>query len=117
MWIWDLSLTKLVLVLLVIHSIILSQFEVIESLDPEKYLPESDLIILMTAKTIYPSLSPESASLLLELSFLTDDETQAIWKYSKNQIQNLDPFPRLQILINELWGGNESPDINGIFVH
>ena len=117
MWIWDLSLTKLVLVLLVIHSIILSQFEVIESLDPEKSLPESDLIILMTAKTIYPSLSPESASLLLELSFLTDDETQAIWKYSKNQIQNLDPFPRLQILINELWGGNESPDINGIFVH
>ena len=78
MWIWALLPIKLGLVFLVIHSFILGQFEVIESFDPEKSLPESDLIILNTAQTIHASITMESIDLLSELSFVGDDEIQAL---------------------------------------
>ena len=117
MWIWALLPIKLGLVFLVIHSFILGQFEVIESFDPEKSLPESDLIILNTAQTIHASITMESIDLLSELSFVGDDEIQALNDILNGEIENLNQFPRLQILVNGLWTQYTPINVSGIFSH
>ena len=78
MQIWGLLLTRLALVILAFNSRILSQYEFIENFDPENSLPESDLIIMSTAGSIYQKLTPESALLLSQLSFLTNEENSIL---------------------------------------
>lgn len=55
-----------------------SQYDIIENFDPENSLPESDLIILSTAGSIYHNLTPESVVLLSQLSFLTEEENNIL---------------------------------------
>ena len=114
---WDLLLIKRVLVLLVFHRLLFGQFEIIESFDPEKSLPESDLIILNTASTIYQGLTEESAALLSQLSFLTDNEAVALGEFVKGDINDFDQFQRIQMVVTELWEEKKESNINGVFYH
>jgi hypothetical protein len=111
------SLIRLVLITLIFHKVSFSQYEVFEAFDPEKTLPESDLVILNNAKALHQSLTPESAFLLSQLSFLSHEEVHALGQVSTGELNNLDHYQRLKMLSEELWKGKNELNIQGSFIH
>ena len=111
------SLIRLVLITLIFHKVSFSQYEVFEAFDPEKTLPESDLVVLNNAKALHQSLTPESAFLLSQLSFLSHEEVHALGQVSADELNNLDHYQRLKMLSEELWKGKNELNIQGSFIH
>jgi len=111
------SLIRLVLITLIFHKVSFSQYEVFEAFDPEKTLPESDLVILNNAKALHQSLTPESAFILSQLSFLSHEEVHALGQVSAGELNNLDHYQRLKMLSEELWKGKNELNIQGSFIH
>ena len=112
-----LSLIRLGLVTLIFHNVSFGQYDVYDAFDPENPLPESDLIILNNAKAFHHSLTPESALLLSQLSFLSHEEHYALEQTLQGDLHNLDQYPRLNMLLNELWTGRREINIHGSFIH
>jgi len=117
MQIWGLLLTRLALVILVCHSWCFSQYDIIENFDPENSLPESDLIILSTAGSIYHNLTPESAVLLSQLSFLTEEENNILDQVIHGNTIELTPDSRLFTLTKSLWSPRQDIKISGTVFH
>ena len=117
MQIWGLLLTRLALVILAFNSRILSQYEFIENFDPENSLPESDLIIMSTAGSIYQKLTPESALLLSQLSFLTNEENSILEQIVLGNSIEISSNTRLLNLTKTLWPRKTDLQISGTVFH
>ena len=114
---WGLLLTRLALVILAFNSRILSQYEFIENFDPENSLPESDLIIMSTAGSIYQKLTPESALLLSQLSFLTNEENSILEQIALGKSIEISSNIRLLNLTKTLWPHKTDLKISGTVFH
>ena len=101
----------------VCHSWCFSQYDIIENFDPENSLPESDLIILSTAGSIYHNLTPESAVLLSQLSFLTEEENNILDQVIHGNTIELTPDSRLFTLTKSLWSPRQDIKISGTVFH
>lgn len=111
------ALIKLVLVTLVFHDTTLGQYDIIENFDPEKELPESDLLLLNNLKFLHNSLTPESTTLLTQLSFLSAEEILALEEFKNGKLGNVDNYPRLKILTEHLWSDVAISKTKGTFLH
>ena len=90
------------------------QFSIYEELDPEKNIPDSDITILSIASAVYDSLNPESASLLVQLSILTQQEVHFLESLERDEKQlNIDDFSRLKLLVSDLWSDVNIQSVNG----
>jgi len=100
---WDSSLIKRAFLTLFYLSLLAGQPDIFESFDPEHGLPESDLVILDHAQIFYDTLSTESASLLSQLSFLSESDATALAAFNSDQTSSFNASAQLNQLIKLLW--------------
>jgi len=111
---WASSPIKLASHTLFVLSVAWGQSEFIESFDPEKSLPESDLIILKNADIFYRELTPESAELLAQLSFISESDVRELLDI-ENRVDSLKiTSPFLQKLIQSIWADQKASPVSGM---